>query len=331
MSAKSVIKAKSPAKLNLTFSVLGTLPDGFHEVETLMQSVDLEDELIFTLEKADELSIELSCNKPAYITDFPLDKTNLIWRAIELFATEQPAARKLKISVHVEKNIPPSAGLAGGSSNAAAALVALNRHFASRVPRTKLETMAAELGADVPFCIAGGTQVGRHRGEKLSLAAAIFRMHFVIVKPREISIATPWIYEQFDEHLRAKKSRVKVALEDAVRALHSADIDLAVRTFANEFEPIVFEYYPALKTLKQHIVELGAWGCYLTGSGPAMFALVPTKESALALRKRLLQEQAEEQKNNSLTIDCWVAESIDTGARVVDASGRGSLKEKETV
>ncbi|MGH9551533.1 MAG: 4-(cytidine 5'-diphospho)-2-C-methyl-D-erythritol kinase, partial [Terriglobales bacterium] len=321
-------------KLNLTFAVLGPLPEGFHEVETLMQAVDLEDELTFTIEPSDKMSIEITCTKAPYVTDVPLDETNLVAKALRLFAQEHEPARTLKISVHIEKVIPVSAGLAGGSSNAAAALVVLNRYYGSRISRTKLEDMAAALGSDVPFCIAGGTQVGRNRGEKLSLAAAIYKMHFVIVKPREVAIATPWIYNQYDQHIKGGKKTVTIKLDEAVRALHSADIDLATRNFANAFEPIVYERFPQLQTLRNRIVELGAWGCYLTGSGPTLFALVPHKEAAVALKKRLVKEQADGnapwQGEKPITLDCWIAESLDTGARVVEASGR-SLREKETV
>jgi 4-diphosphocytidyl-2-C-methyl-D-erythritol kinase len=176
MTERTSITVNSPAKINLTFEILGLLPDGYHEVRTLMQTVSLFDELTFEIGSAKEpsLSIELitagGARSPAAGEgegQFPLGDTNLIARAIRLFLSSIDRPRALKVDVTVAKHIPIGAGLAGGSGNAAAALVALNQYFGGPLGDDAMAELAAKLGADVPFCLQGGRRLGLGRGDIL--------------------------------------------------------------------------------------------------------------------------------------------------------------------
>lgn len=336
---KTSIEVTAPAKLNLTFEVLGLLDDGYHEVRSLMTAIDLSDTLTFTFAPSSEPSINISIanNLGAIQKDsFPLGSDNLIAKAIRLYlsAIEKPVS--LKVDVSIVKKIPIGAGMAGGSANAAATLLAMNQYFKS-LSLSQLLDLAAKLGADVPFCLSGGLRVGTGRGDKLSDKLNNQNsIALVIAKPRNLSISTPWVYGAYDEcpeifHL-AEKLRDRYMSETlpcdfASQALAQGNLSEALKAFGNDFEQVVFPHYQELKDIKQTFIKLGAMGCHMTGSGPTIFAVTANREAAEQLKTDFYENYCQVNEIACATkydpIDLWVASTIESGAQVLEVTCEG--------
>jgi 4-diphosphocytidyl-2-C-methyl-D-erythritol kinase len=314
----SRLTVRSPAKVNLTFDILRILPDGYHEVETLLQSIDLADTLNFTFEQADQFTVSLSCQPND--KDFPLDNSNLVAKAAHLFFMHADnALPKINVRVHIDKQIPIAAGLAGGSSNAAATLLACNTYCHDRLATKELLALCEQLGADVPFCLVGGTQIGTRRGDRLLPARLLQPLSLVIVKPQEISIATPWVYAAYDRHQENEPASAgqKPSTKSAVEAFARGDFAHALSCLGNAFEPVVFEHYKGLPLLQERLLDLGCQACHLTGSGPTFYGITKDPEAAHYIREQLILDQSEGRSKWSdhlkLTLDCHVAQSINHG------------------
>ena len=258
---------KAYAKVNLTLAVGEKRPDGYHEVVSVMQRVSLHDTL--TAERTAS-GISLTCSDPA----LPAGEENLAHRAASLFFRETGIAGGAALTL--EKRIPSQAGLGGGSSDAASALLALRKLYAPALSDTELETMAAALGSDVPFFIRGGTQLAIGRGEVLSPLPPLTDGWFVIVKPAE-SFSTPAMYRRLDEpgSVLVRNSRY---MQDAVAAnnVHAVAAELH-----NSFERVVPKG-SSLRIIKDALRARGALGTLLSGSGSAVFGLFDDREAALA-------------------------------------------------
>ena len=258
---------KAYAKVNLTLAVGEKRLDGYHEVVSVMQRVSLCDTL--TAEQTRE-GITLTCSDPA----LPSGEENLAHRAASLFFRETGIAGGAALTL--EKRIPSQAGLGGGSSDAASALLALRKLYAPALPDTELETMAAALGSDVPFFIRGGTQLATGRGEVLSPLPPLTDGWFVIVKPTE-SFSTPAMYRRLDEpgSVLVRNSRY---MQDAVAAnnVHAVAAELH-----NSFERVVPKD-SSLRTIKDALRAQGALASLLSGSGSAVFGLFDTETAARA-------------------------------------------------
>jgi 4-diphosphocytidyl-2-C-methyl-D-erythritol kinase len=320
----NTVKTRCPAKVNLTFEILGTLPDGYHEVRTLMQSVSLEDELTFHFSPGDgDVSFQSVDSK--FGEQFPADKSNLIVRAIEKFQQTVPESKSNNVAVQIIKRIPIGAGLAGGSANAAAAIVAINHYHNDALSLEEIMKIGASLGADIPFCIKGGTCVGSHKGDVLAPSGRGMNLVLLLAKPHALSISTPWAFKEFDQGQSSDQARSSVDFTE-----HCADV-LKCGTLAaeltphlvNDLERVVFRHYNELEIVRQKLEEFGALGARLTGSGPTLYGLFSSRAEAEAARKRLnhFQEALSENDSSSNAIypfDSWIAESIEHGARVVD-------------
>jgi len=319
------VVARAPAKLNLTFEIVGELPDGYHEVSTLMQAIDIEDELTFEFAPASELSVSLQCSSGttdggAASGGFPLDDSNLIVKAARLFLSTRGERNGLAARVTVDKQIPIAAGLAGGSADAAATMVALNYHYGHPFSPEEMLALAGKLGADVPFCLEGGMRIGRGRGDELEAVGQAGKLHFVVVKPRNLAISTAWVYGAYDEWLSEEESPdtgkrdgwTPPDMVGAVAALRGGDLETATGCFGDDLEPVVFSHHPELARLKAALLALGAWCCHLTGSGPTLYAVVPDREAAHAMRRRFLEGHG-----GSFDVDFLMAKSVDFGARLV--------------
>ena len=258
---------KAYAKINLTLAVGEKRPDGYHEVVSVMQRVSLCDTL--TAEQTRE-GITLTCSDPA----LPSGEENLAHRAASLFFRETGIAGGAALTL--EKRIPSQAGLGGGSSDAASALLALRKLYAPALSDTELETMAAALGSDVPFFIRGGTQLATGRGEVLSPLPSLTDGWFVIVKPTE-SFSTPAMYRRLDEpgSVLVRNSRY---MQDAVAAnnVHAVAAELH-----NSFERVVPKD-SSLRTIKDALRAHGALASLLSGSGSAVFGLFDAETAARA-------------------------------------------------
>ncbi|NGZ78127.1 4-(cytidine 5'-diphospho)-2-C-methyl-D-erythritol kinase [Saccharibacillus alkalitolerans] len=261
------IYEKAPAKINLMLDVLHKREDGFHEVEMVMTMVDLADRL--TLSDPGSSRISLS-SQSGYI---PLDDKNLAVRAARLLKQRFGVSRG--VHMHLEKRIPVAAGLAGGSSDAAAALRGLNRLWELGLSEAELEELGAELGSDVPFCVRGGTALATGRGEKLETLPNPPRCWVVLAKP-PINVSTADVYG----NLKAGEIAVHPSSSKMREALERGSFRDVCGGLGNVLEDVTLKLYPAVERLKKVTESLGADGVLMSGSGPTVFALVAKEEKA---------------------------------------------------
>lgn len=318
---------KSPAKVNLTFDVTGDLPDGYHSIVTLFHAISLDDVLKVTIKPSSEEqpNIELSAELLGEPGVFPLDETNLIARAARAFNEATGLLKNCSLHMHVQKQIPIGAGLAGGSSNAAAALVALNNLFGSPLSESEVAELGTTLGADVPFLLAGGTQLAKGKGEILTPIEIEEKLAFAVLKPRQLSVSTPSVFKAYDQKVaRESKNdpswRPKIDHQSAIDCLQSGNLEGATKSFANVFEPVVFDMHPGLVSIKERLLELGSWAAQLSGSGPSIFAVVANLEMAHAIRRKFKEAETRGDcpwlKNHGWEVDCFIAESSGCGVQV---------------
>lgn len=315
---------KAPAKLNLTFDVTGDLPDGYHSIVSLFHAISLEDIIKVRIQPGyDQLEMEITAEFVGEPGAFPLDQNNLIAKAAKAFNDRTGLIKNCFIRISVKKQIPIGAGLAGGSSDAAAMLLALNNLFLAPVKDKELCELAIEIGADVPFLIAGGTQLGKGKGELLTPVKIEERLAFVVLKPRQLSISTPSVFAAYDRWVKEKNSswRPQIDHQAAIDSLVAGDLEGATKSFANVFEPIVFDMYPSLALIKDRLLELGCWSAQLSGSGPSIFAVVANLEMAHAIRRKFREEEARGDsawlKREGWEIDCYIAESAGCGVQLI--------------
>jgi 4-diphosphocytidyl-2-C-methyl-D-erythritol kinase len=327
LTKQQVISVVAPSKLNLTFEILGKREDGYHEVATVLHAIDLADTIVFATDPKSDFSVELLSADNGLSPVFPLDDTNLICRACQAFNQFAGKSPPFSLRVLVKKIIPVGAGLAGGSADAAAALVALNTLSQKNLTLSQLQEIAKDIGSDVPFCLSGGTALGLGRGEKIIPLASELAFHFVIFKPKQISVSTPWAYGVFDEqkaHGNAS-APAKTRSENVFRLLENRNHLEALKEFGNDFETIIFKHFGYLKEAKETLAELGSLTCHLTGSGPTLYALVddPKQAKQLAERIKKLSFKAissDGLRYETISFDAWVAKSLPHGAKVFASS-----------
>ena len=276
----------APAKINLHLEVLGLRPDGFHELAMVMQTIDLADTLRFTATA--DARVSLVCDRP----ELPTDGTNLVVRAGELLRARSGLA-ELGAQITLQKRIPVGAGLAGGSSDAAAALVGLNALWGLGFSAHQLLGLAAELGSDVPFCLAGGTQLCFGRGEVLeALAIPAERLPAVLlIKHPAASVSTPWAYARCRDLRADFYLRQESEFAQRRAALRGGALLAALRegrpwpSIRNDLQAVVA---PELASVREGLALLGRCGHTLavamSGSGPSLFALFPGLDQAEAAR-----------------------------------------------
>lgn len=253
-------KLSSFAKINLTLRVYGRRAgDGLHEVETHLQTISLHDELTFA--RGEDFA--LTCDA----VDVPTDKTNLVARANQLL--RERFNLSYGASIELKKRIPVQAGLGGGSSNAAMALIGLARLWNLELEPVQLAELGAELGADVPFFFAGGTAFGAGRGEEIELLEDVPRKPLVIVMP-DATVSTAEAYQSL-----ARPFLTNADLATILRGSRSESFDpqFFERTLHNDFESVVFERYSQTRTARDKLLELGAQAALLSGSGASVFGV----------------------------------------------------------
>lgn len=313
---------RSPAKLNLTFEILGLRPDGFHDVETIFQTISLEDELHVQLELSSERSFELRCENPYIRRLIPLDESNLIGRAFNIFMDTLRPDKQFAAKVDIEKKIPIGAGLAGGSGNAAGMLLALNELTGKPFSTDDLMALALKCGSDVPFCLQGGTSIGRGRGEILEPIDRKLDISFCIVKPLKLSVSTPWAFKAFDEYTGSIQ---KPAIQKVIDGLGRADLELTLQGLGNVFEPVILEAHEELVKLKNDLIAHSVFACHMTGSGPTLFAVVSGREMGHHIRRQMLRDDEigfyygteDVILEAHPPIDFRLAETVSHGARII--------------
>ncbi len=290
------------AKLNLTFSILGTLPDGYHDIDTLYQSVDIDDTIIFTFDDSFK-EVRFATTGNEVPPEFPLDESNLMIKAIKLYQNEVEAARQTGVEIRISKQIPIGAGMAGGSANAAAALFAMNIYCEKALDIKGLRKLGSLLGSDVPFCIRGGTARGKNRGEVLQFLPNYPVIKFLVAKPKKLSISTAEMFKAFDEQPIFPDKRANT--KSAAFALVKPDLKKLARCMGNDFEPLVFSLYPELEAICQEMMDNNALAAHLTGSGPTVFGFF---EDELNLR---ITKEKLEYKFSDLSV--WSCQSSPFG------------------
>jgi 4-diphosphocytidyl-2-C-methyl-D-erythritol kinase len=258
------MKINAYAKINLFLRVLGKRPDGYHELETLMQSVTLHD--VLTLSKT-RSGLVINCPDK----NIPAGRGNLVYQAALAMKKEARAQglRTTGLKINLRKNIPAGAGLGGGSSDAAAAIRGIDRLWRLGWPVEKLAEIGAGVGSDVPFFLYGGTVLARGRGEKIVPLADLAKWRVVIVKPA-FSIPTKWAYEnlKIDLTKRAKNSKIKFHKSKKKQLGQLNDL------LVNDLERVCSKKYPILSQIKRQLLDLGAKIALMSGSGSAVFGIV---------------------------------------------------------
>lgn len=267
------VTVRVPGKVNLFLGVGDCRPDGFHELTTVFHAVSLADEV--TVRTADLLSLNMVGEGADQV---PLDERNLAWRAAELMA--EHVGRAPDVEITIAKSIPVAGGMAGGSADAAAVLVAMNTLWELGVPRRDLHAMAAELGSDVPFALHGGTALGTGRGEELATVLARNTFHWVLAFGAR-GLSTAAVYAEIDR-LRAAGSPPRVEdPEPLLTALSAGDPFALAPLLGNDLQPAALSLQPELRRTLRAGTEAGALAGLVSGSGPTCAFLCASIESAV--------------------------------------------------
>lgn len=275
MALYNNIKVKAYGKINLLLDVIGRREDGYHMLNTVMQTVSLYDTLELSLDESAEEGIEIICDKEG----FPLDSSNLIWKAAELFKEFSHIKFGGKLIVKVEKFLPSQAGMGGGSADAAGMLRAMNTFFGTLIDEDDLCDLGVKLGADVPFSVKGGTRLCQGVGEIMNLLPSP-ECAFLIVKP-DVSVSTPDAYRRYDLLRDPPRSQ----LDYFLKALASGNIFSTSIYLFNVFETAID--LPEIEEAKQALKEVGALSSLMTGSGSAVFGVFENEEYAGDAAKKL--------------------------------------------
>jgi 4-diphosphocytidyl-2-C-methyl-D-erythritol kinase len=307
----------APAKINLYLEILGDRPDGFHELVMVLQSVDLADRI--NIRPNGLQSTHIHCNHPLV----PCDSSNLAYKAVDLMSREFPNAfsRFGGVDIYIDKQSPVGAGMAGGSSNGAAVLVGLDLMWQLGLTLTELQELGAQLGSDVPFCIAGGTALATGRGEKLDALPALDHLYVVLAKYRSLSVSTPWAYKAYrqqfsDSYLEPGAPQVErrrqVHAGPMVGAIAQRDNAQIGQLLYNDLEKVVLPEHPQVQKLREEFQRIGTLGTMMSGSGPTVFALAESQSQAEAIRSKMETTFADPD------LDLWVTRLRSSGIQVID-------------
>lgn len=261
-----VLTISAPAKINLSLDITGKLENGYHTLEMILQTISLKDEIM--LEKQPE-GVTIVCTHPLV----PSDGSNICHKAARAFFLKTGIQGGVKIQI--QKRIPVGAGLAGGSSNAAAVLKGLNTLYETCLSEDELLEMGLQCGADVPFCLAGGTCLARGIGEKLTRLPSFGGVHAVLIMP-EFSVSTAWVYQNYrmDDPVRHPDTQAILS------ALRAGDVAKVAREMKNVLETVTAVKYPEIEGIKRDLKNSGALGSLMSGSGPSVFGLFGDPEQA---------------------------------------------------
>jgi 4-diphosphocytidyl-2-C-methyl-D-erythritol kinase len=261
---------KARAKINLGLDVCRRLDNGYHEVKMVMQTVDIYDELEF--KKRKDPDIILSVNSRDNLGDLA---NNLIFRAAKLMKEQYRI--KEGIEIKLNKMIPVAAGMAGGSTDAAATMLAMNEMFELGLTKNELMEQALKLGADIPFCVLGGTALAEGIGEKLSVLPAPPKAALLVVKP-PINVSTKWVYDNLDANSLDRHPDIDAMVE----ALHQGDLKGITDHMENVLETVTVKKYPIISDIKKMMIDSGAINALMSGSGPSIFGVYEDEGTATA-------------------------------------------------
>lgn len=269
------ISIKAYGKINLGLDVLRRREDGYHEVKMIMQTVDIYDTL--HMKKIEEDTIKLGVNVP----NLEADESNLVYKAIKLIKDNYGVTGG--VEAYLEKNIPIAAGMAGGSADCAAALKGMNELFELGISVDELCVLGKKLGADVPFCVVGGTMLAEGIGEILTPLNPVQGDYLVIAKP-SIDVPTKYVYENLNVN---EGKRIHPDVDIQLEAIKVGDNDLMYKHMGNILESVTIEKYGVIDEIKKELMGLGAKAAMMSGSGPTVFAIFSDKDMAISAKESI--------------------------------------------
>lgn len=278
------IQLKALAKINLGLDVLRRREDGYHEVKMIMQTISLYDEL--ELRKVKQPGIQVKTN----LYYLPTNENNLVYRAAKLLMEEFGIAEGISINLH--KKIPVAAGMAGGSSDAAAVLWGVNQMYGLGLSRKDLMERGVRLGADVPYCVLRGTALAEGIGEKLSVLPSMPKCYILIAKPG-ISVSTKFVYENL--HANDLRPEQHPDVDAMIDAMKKKDLPLLASRMGNVLETVTVPAYPVIDKIKTCMMDSGALGAMMSGSGPTVFGIFDTQAKARKAYRAVKAEQLAKQ------------------------------------
>lgn len=306
----------APAKINLYLEILGDRSDGYHELAMILQSIDLADQI--DIHAGTTESILVHCHHP----QVPTDKSNLAYRAAELMAREFPDVfhNLGGVDITIKKHIPVAAGLAGGSTNAAAVLVGIDLLWNLGLTKSELEELGAQLGSDVPFCISGGTVIATGRGEKLSPLPSLDNIHLVLAKYQSLEVSTPWAYKTYRQVFGSSYIQNTDDLLARAHAVHSEELVKAVlnkdaveisQKMHNDLEKVVLTAYPKVLQLRELFASQSeVLGTMMSGSGPSVFAIVESQAQGEIVKQKIRAAIPDED------LELFVTKTITNGIQI---------------
>ncbi len=305
----------APAKINLYLEILGDRADGFHELLMVMQSIALADEI--TLRANGRDTIQLHCSD----SQLPTDQGNLAYRAAALMMQTFPDAhaRYGGVDITVTKKIPMAAGLGGGSADAAAVLVGMDLLWQLGLTRPEIESLAAQLGSDIPFCVGGGTAIATGRGEFLDPLADGETLWVVLAKHRSLAVSTPWAYQTYRQQfgqtylndLQSQQQRThEIHAGPLLNAIQHREGKKIAQYLQNDLEKIVLSHHKPVAELREAMATAGGLGTMMSGSGPTVFTLCESQASAESVQAIAAKTL------NQADVDFWVTRCIGHGIQV---------------
>ena len=286
------------AKINLGLDVLGKREDGYHEVRMIMQTIRMYDQL--DMRKSVESGIHLTTNKK-YI---PVDENNLVWRAAKLMMDTCGIIEG--VSIHLHKVIPVAAGMAGGSSDAAATLVGMNRLFHCGLSKEKLMELGVQIGADVPYCVLRGTALAEGIGEKLTVLPPMPDCWILIGKPG-ISVSTKYVYTTLD----LNTDTVHPDIDGMKKALEDGNLYGITERMGNVLQDVTIPAYPEVERIKEQMKTLGAVNAMMSGSGPTVFGIFDNEEKAQEACQKLRESGSCQQVFLTVPFNNYGGKTID--------------------
>lgn len=258
----------SYAKVNLTLEVSNIRPDGYHDIDSIVQIINIEDEL--SISKADAGSIDVITNAKG----IPSGRENIVYKAAEAFFCG--TGIKSGAVFRLNKKIPSQAGLGGGSGNAAAAIMGLNQLYDAGLSSNEMAVIASSVGSDAPLFVYGGTVRMQGRGELIKKLSDAPEMHIVVVKP-DVGVSTGWAYSEMDRHTGRER---RIVSDNVECGIESNDRKSVVSGLWNDFDPVISDALPVVKNIKDSLMDLGAENAMLSGSGSAVFGIFESNYKA---------------------------------------------------
>lgn len=282
----------APAKINLYLEIIGDRPDGYHELAMILQSIALADQIDLRANGTDRIRVR--CDDP----QVPSDESNLAYRAAAVMAKQFPDSynRYGGVDLEIHKRIPMGAGLAGGSTDAAAVLVGVDLLWKLGLTQIEIQELAAELGSDIPFCVTGGTAIATGRGEQLAPLPRLDHLHVVLAKYRSVAVSTAWAYKTYRQHFHTSYAADAKTLVDRRQRVHAGSMVEAIgkrdgrrigAALHNDLERVVLSAYPQVANLKQKMQQFDTLGVMMSGSGSTVFALVESQTQAETIQQQL--------------------------------------------